>query len=139
MLYCYRAKVRRVIDGDTIELEWWDFGLGQRWHYTEARPLRVRFAHVNAYETSLRGGTTPEQKVALNQCLVASSFGVGQAGDPGVLACLTELLGGTVARVAASGLLPLSDEESATLTDKPREPRLITLPQRSRVKSDRVL
>jgi len=59
--------------------------------------------------------TTPEQKVALNQCLVASSFGVGQAADPGVLACLTELLGGTVARVAASGLLPLSNEESAIL------------------------
>jgi endonuclease YncB( thermonuclease family) len=61
-LYTYRARVRRVVDGDTIDLDWVDLGWGVRMFPTESEPLRLRFAGVNAYETSLRGDTTEEEK-----------------------------------------------------------------------------
>lgn len=61
-MYEYRAKVLRVVDGDTIDLEWWDFGAGIKMHAAGDQQLRMRLAHINAYETSLRYGTTPEQK-----------------------------------------------------------------------------
>lgn len=61
-LYEYRAKCARVIDGDTIELEWKDYGDGFKKHATEGDPMKYRFAAVNAYEKTLRGDTTPEEK-----------------------------------------------------------------------------
>ncbi len=63
MMYNYRAKVERVVDGDTIDLEWWDLGAGVRLFPTSTKPLRMRFAGIDAYETSLRGDTTPEEKL----------------------------------------------------------------------------
>lgn len=62
VLYTYRAECSRVVDGDTIDLAWLDLGWGVRLYPTPDEPLRLRFAGVNAYETTLRNGTTPEQK-----------------------------------------------------------------------------
>jgi endonuclease YncB( thermonuclease family) len=61
-MYDYRAKVTRVLDGDTVEVEWLDLGFGMRMHSTKKRPLRLRFADADAYETTLREETTPAQK-----------------------------------------------------------------------------
>jgi endonuclease YncB( thermonuclease family) len=61
-LYEYRAEVLRVVDGDTVELSWKDYGDGLIVHTTEAAPLTYRLAGINAYEKSLRYGTTPEEK-----------------------------------------------------------------------------
>ena len=62
-MYTYRARVSRVVDGDTVDLAWVDLGWGIQIRPSSAEPLRIRFAGINAYETSLRGGTTPEQKL----------------------------------------------------------------------------
>jgi endonuclease YncB( thermonuclease family) len=61
-LYEYRGEVSRVIDGDTIELAWKDYGDGLRVHTSKRNPLRYRLAAINAYEKTLRSGTTPEEK-----------------------------------------------------------------------------
>ncbi|NQW23423.1 MAG: hypothetical protein HQ475_08275 [SAR202 cluster bacterium] len=58
---------------------------------------------------------TAEQEAALQECLLAASLAGGQTSEARALACLTEKLGAEVAKVVASGLLPLSDEESAIL------------------------
>ena len=63
-----RVVVSRVVDGDTIDLEWIDQGFGDFKMGVPPRgadagdPLRFRLAGINAYETRLTGGTTPEQK-----------------------------------------------------------------------------
>jgi endonuclease YncB( thermonuclease family) len=62
-LYEYRALCSRVIDGDTIELAWKDYGDGFKVHTSKRNPLRYRLASINAYEKTLRSGTTPEEKV----------------------------------------------------------------------------
>ena len=62
-LYEYRGEVSRVIDGDTIELAWKDYGDGLKVHTSKRNPLRYRLASINAYEKTLRSGTTPEEKV----------------------------------------------------------------------------
>ncbi len=67
-MYTYRADVSRVVDGDTIDLAWIDLGFGVRLFPTSAQPLRVRFAHTNAYETSLRGDTTKDEKQLGLEC-----------------------------------------------------------------------
>lgn len=54
-MYEYYAKVLKVIDGDTIDVE---INLG----FSIIRKERVRIANIDAYETSLRGGTTQAQK-----------------------------------------------------------------------------
>lgn len=54
-LYTYKAKVLNVIDGDTIDVS---VDVGFRTY----REDRFRLARINAYETSLRSGTTEEQK-----------------------------------------------------------------------------
>lgn len=61
MLYTYRARVSRVVDGDTIDLEAIDLGFGVTLHGTGS-PLRVRLAHCNAYETRLGKNTTLAQR-----------------------------------------------------------------------------
>jgi endonuclease YncB( thermonuclease family) len=67
-LWCRRVVVNRVVDGDTIDLEWIDQGFGDFKMGVPPReadpgdPLRFRLAAVNAYEKTLRGGTTPEEK-----------------------------------------------------------------------------
>lgn len=61
-LYTYRAHCSRVVDADTIDLEWIDLGFGVQQRPTMSQSLRMRFAYVNAYETTRRGGTTVEQK-----------------------------------------------------------------------------
>jgi endonuclease YncB( thermonuclease family) len=63
-LYEYRAEVLRVVDGDTIWLAWKDYGDGLKVHGgdTSATAMPYRLAGINAYEKSLRGGTTPEEK-----------------------------------------------------------------------------
>jgi endonuclease YncB( thermonuclease family) len=62
--YEYSAEVLRVVDGDTIWLAWKDYGDGLKIHggATSANALSYRLAAVNAYEKSLRFGTTPEEK-----------------------------------------------------------------------------
>jgi endonuclease YncB( thermonuclease family) len=64
-LYEYRAEVLRVVDGDTIWLAWKDYGDGLKVHggSTSATALSYRLAGINAYEKSLRYGTTAEEKV----------------------------------------------------------------------------
>lgn len=62
-LYSYRAVCSRVVDGDTIELEVIDQGFGDMKFGIPEAKLSFRLAGVNAYETSLRYGTTPEEKV----------------------------------------------------------------------------
>ena len=61
-MYTYRASVDRVVDGDTIDLSWWDLGAGTWLFPTKVNPLRLRLAGINAFETVLRGDTTPAQK-----------------------------------------------------------------------------
>lgn len=61
-LYNYKCVCDRVVDGDTIDAEVIDLGFGHYFHSIPEAPLRFRLAAVNAYETSLRQGTTPEQK-----------------------------------------------------------------------------
>jgi endonuclease YncB( thermonuclease family) len=56
------------VDGDTIDLEWIDQGFSDFKMGIPPRgadpgdPLRFRLAAINAYEKTLRGGTTPEEK-----------------------------------------------------------------------------
>lgn len=61
-LWNFRGRCSRVIDGDTVELEFVDQGFGDFKFTTPEHKLRFRLAGVNVYETSLRYGTTPEQK-----------------------------------------------------------------------------
>lgn len=63
-LYEYSAEVLRVVDGDTVWLSWKDYGDGLKVHGgdTSATALSYRLAGVNAYEKTLRYGTTPEEK-----------------------------------------------------------------------------
>ena len=67
-MYTYRGEVSRVVDGDTLDMAWVDLGWGVRLHPSPSEPLRLRLAFVNAYETTLRGGTTPEQKALGIEC-----------------------------------------------------------------------
>lgn len=53
--YVYNAKCINVVDGDTFDIEF-DLGFGIKYE------TRVRLCGVNAYETSLRGSTTEEEK-----------------------------------------------------------------------------
>jgi len=55
-MYDFKAEVVRVIDADTIIV---NIELG----FSVAILQTVRLAGINAYETSLRDGTTKEQKV----------------------------------------------------------------------------
>lgn len=55
-MYQYNGKVVRVIDGDTIEVL---IDLGFEVHIFQT----LRLNRIDAYETSLRGGTTEEQKL----------------------------------------------------------------------------
>ncbi len=53
--YIYKATVTKVIDGDTLDLEV-DLGFSVKVEH------RIRLHGVDAYETSLRGDTTEEEK-----------------------------------------------------------------------------
>jgi len=53
--YIYNATVTKVIDGDTFDLEI-DLGFSVKVKH------RIRLHGIDAYETSLRGGTTEEEK-----------------------------------------------------------------------------
>ena len=55
-MFEYSGKVLRVVDGDTLIV---DIDLGFSIRRTES----VRVAGINAYETSLRGGTTEAEKL----------------------------------------------------------------------------
>ena len=57
-MFEYRATCVHVSDGDTIDLADMDLGFG----ITMTQTQRFRLAGINTYETSLRGGTTPEEK-----------------------------------------------------------------------------
>lgn len=61
-MYDYRARVSRVVDGDTVDLSWLDLGWGSWLVPTQAQPLRLRLAYINAYEVTRRGGTTEHEK-----------------------------------------------------------------------------
>ena len=54
-LYTYNGIVTNVIDGDTLDIE---FDLGFNLKFTE----RVRLYGIDAYEPTLRNGTTEEEK-----------------------------------------------------------------------------
>lgn len=54
-LYWYVGRVVHVVDGDTIDVEM-KLGFGVSYK------SRVRLAGIDAYEKTLRGGTTPEEK-----------------------------------------------------------------------------
>jgi micrococcal nuclease len=49
-LYHYRAKVLRVVDGDTIKVEYIDKGFGDKHVGTPKRPPTLRFARIDAPE-----------------------------------------------------------------------------------------
>ncbi len=53
--YIYNAIVTKVVDGDTLDLEV-DLGFSVKVEH------RIRLHGVDAYETSLRGDTTEEEK-----------------------------------------------------------------------------
>ena len=53
--YIYKGVVKKVLDGDTYDIL---FDLGFHNYFQ----TRVRLYGVDAYEKSLRNGTTPEQK-----------------------------------------------------------------------------
>lgn len=53
--YIYKAIVTKVVDGDTFDLEI-DLGFDVKVKH------RIRLYGVDAYETSLRAGTTEEEK-----------------------------------------------------------------------------
>jgi endonuclease YncB( thermonuclease family) len=59
--YTYAAEVQEVVDGDTIRVVV-DLGfsasLGNKRH-----PMNFRFADIDVFETTLRAGTTPEEKL----------------------------------------------------------------------------
>lgn len=67
-MYEYEAEVSRVIDGDTVDMAWVDLGFGIRLFPSPTQKLRFRFEYCNAYETTLRGDTTPEQKALGLEC-----------------------------------------------------------------------
>lgn len=54
-MYEYNATIKRVIDGDTIEVI---IDLGFEVQITQT----LRLNRIDAYETTLRNGTTPEEK-----------------------------------------------------------------------------
>lgn len=54
-MYEYKAKVIRIVDGDTIELLI-DLGFGV------SKVEMTRLANIDAYEKSLRNGQTAEEK-----------------------------------------------------------------------------
>jgi endonuclease YncB( thermonuclease family) len=59
--YTYYAEVLEVVDGDTIGVS---VSLGfTASHGNKKKPMRFRFADIDVYETTLRNGTTPEQKL----------------------------------------------------------------------------
>lgn len=68
-MYEYRATVDNVVDGDTVDMDFIDLGFGVvRMGIPPARgdkgdPFRFRLASINAFEKTLRGGTTPAQKI----------------------------------------------------------------------------
>lgn len=53
--YIYNATVKNVVDGDTFDLEV-DLGFSVKVKH------RIRLHGIDAYETSLRGGTTEDEK-----------------------------------------------------------------------------
>ena len=61
-LYSYRAVCSRVVDGDTVVLDVLDQGFGDMKFSIPEGELRFRLAGVDAYEKTLRGDTTPEEK-----------------------------------------------------------------------------
>lgn len=62
-MYEYKAKVMYVADGDTVDVVI-DLGFGVMLgcEYAKRSWVRLRLAKINAFETALRGSTTPEQK-----------------------------------------------------------------------------
>lgn len=73
----YRAEVRRWVDGDTIELL---VDLGLDTHHRG----KFRLARVDAPETALRRGVTPEEK-ARGLALKAALAERWPKGTPGVV------------------------------------------------------
>jgi micrococcal nuclease len=55
-MFTYAAEIVKVVDGDTVDV---DIDLG---FSTWVRNVRLRLNRIDAYETSLRSGTTEEQK-----------------------------------------------------------------------------
>ena len=53
--YIYNAIVTNVVDGDTFDV---DIDLG----FSVTVSQRIRLYNIDAFETSLRGGTTPQEK-----------------------------------------------------------------------------
>jgi endonuclease YncB( thermonuclease family) len=59
--YTYYAEILEVVDGDTIGvLTSLGFTVS---HGNNKKPMRFRFADIDVYETTLRAGTTPEEKI----------------------------------------------------------------------------
>jgi micrococcal nuclease len=58
--YIYRAEVVKVFDGDTIGVIV-DLGFTSS-HGNKREPMVFRFAGIDVFETTLRAGTTPEEK-----------------------------------------------------------------------------
>lgn len=64
-MFTYKAEVIKVVDGDTIDV---DIDLGFK---TWVRNIRLRLDGIDAYETRLGRGTTPEMK---EKGLLAKAF-----------------------------------------------------------------
>lgn len=65
MLYSYRVTCKKVVDGDTIEIPYMDFGFGRRQYPISNKPedqLRFRLAGINAYGTTLREAKSEDEK-----------------------------------------------------------------------------
>lgn len=62
-MYTYKAKVMNVVDGDTFDVMV-DLGFGVMLgrEHSKNSWIRIRLNSTNAYEKTLRGGTTPEEK-----------------------------------------------------------------------------
>jgi endonuclease YncB( thermonuclease family) len=64
-LYSYRVPCTKVIDGDTVELAYMDFGFGRREYPISDKPrdqIRFRLAGINAYGTTFREADTEADK-----------------------------------------------------------------------------
>lgn len=61
--FTYNALVARVVDGDTVDVVI-DLGFGATMGRYDRRStwIRLRLLGADAFETSLRGGTTPEER-----------------------------------------------------------------------------
>ena len=55
-MYEYKGKIKRIVDGDTIEVI---IDLGFEVNITQV----LRLNRIDAFETTLRNNTTPEQKI----------------------------------------------------------------------------